>query len=121
MNAMYGIKYEQSLIGCFALGQDDAYHKIPWIYHVDEQEIAVLHILATHPMYQKQGLGKTLVSLAIDLAKQRGCNVLRLDTLATNLPARHLYEYMGFEYRGSLDLYADNTGLTEFCFYEKGF
>lgn len=111
MNAMYGLRNEQALIGSFALtlGQNDDYHQIPWIFDVDEEEVAVLHILATHPAYQKQGLGKKLVFLAIDLAKQKGCNVLRLDALATNLPARRLYEYMGFEYRGSLDLYTDNT------------
>lgn len=45
--------------------------------------------------------------------------MIRLDALESNMPARHLYEKMGFEYRGKQFLYAPNTGETYFYFYEK--
>lgn len=38
--------------------------------------------------------------------------------LASNTPARRMYERLGFEYRGKQNLYAENTGWTDFLFYE---
>lgn len=35
-----------------------------------------------------------------------------------NTPARRLYEKIGFEYRGKQNLFAENTGWTDFLYYE---
>ena len=43
---------------------------------------------------------------------------IRLDALASNTPAHKLYERLGFEYRGKQHLYAENTGWTDFYFFE---
>ena len=40
------------------------------------------------------------------------------DELATNTPAHKLYQRLGFEYRGKQNLYAENTGWTDFFFLE---
>ena len=42
----------------------------------------------------------------------------QLDELASNAPARHLYEERGFVCCGTKNLYAGNTGWTDFVFYE---
>ena len=38
--------------------------------------------------------------------------------LGTNLTAQKLYERVGFQYRGTLQLYYEDTGLTDFRLYE---
>jgi ribosomal protein S18 acetylase RimI-like enzyme len=42
------------------------------------------------------GLGRELVSAAIDRARERGCRRLELDTGADNAPAQALYRSLGF-------------------------
>ena len=42
------------------------------------------------------GLGRQLVSAAIDRARQRGCRRMELDTAADNAPAQGLYRSLGF-------------------------
>ena len=80
--------------------------------------MAVLHILAINPDYQKKGIGSEMVRKAINLAKEKGMQAIRLDALASNTPAHKMYERLGFEYRGKQHLYAENTGWTDFYFFE---
>ena len=56
----------------------------------------------------------------INMEKEAGVRkyAIRLDTLASNIPAQHMYEKLGFEYRGKQNLYAENTGWTDFLYYE---
>jgi GNAT superfamily N-acetyltransferase len=42
------------------------------------------------------GLGRALVSAAIDRARERGCRRMELDTGADNAPAQALYRSLGF-------------------------
>ena len=42
------------------------------------------------------GLGRELVSFAIDRARERGCPRMELDTGADNAPAQGLYRSLGF-------------------------
>ena len=37
---------------------------------------------------------------------------------ASNIPAHRMYERLGFEYSGRQHLYAENTGWTDFYFFE---
>jgi RimJ/RimL family protein N-acetyltransferase len=40
------------------------------------------------------------------------------DALASNTPAHKIYERLGFAYRGKQHLYAENTGWTDFYFFD---
>ena len=46
------------------------------------------------------GLGRALVSTAIDRARERGCRRLELDTAEENVPALGLYRSLGFRSGG---------------------
>lgn len=98
---------------------DEVYHQIEWKQKVSDEEVSVVHILAVTPDYQGYGLGDVMVSLAVALALRNHCKSIRLDSLASNTPAHHLYKKHGFEFRGKLNLMAQNTGWTDFYFYEK--
>ncbi len=56
--------------------------------------------------------------MAIRLAQSKGMQAIRLDALASNTPAHKIYERLGFEYRGKQHLYAENTGWTDFYFFD---
>ena len=101
------------------MGQEQAYECIPWAETLANDQVATIHLLAVCPPYQGRGLGSRMLEEAAVLAAQKGREVLRLDVLASNLPAQRLYEKAGFSYRGKQDMYAENTGRTDFLFYEK--
>lgn len=52
------------------------------------------------------------------MVRENGKKTIRLDVLASNVPARRMYERLGFEYRGKQNLFAANTGWTDFLYYE---
>ena len=118
--SMYLYKEQDTLVGAMALTmyQGEDYHAIEWSEQVPDDEVAVIHILAVSPDRQGTGIGSKMVRDAIELAKVKGMKAIRLDALATNAPAHKFYERLGFEYRGKQHLYAENTGWTDFFFFE---
>ena len=59
------------------------------------------------------------VEETLRLAKENGKKAIRLDALASPLPAHRLDESMGFSRRDRKHLYAENTGWTDFRFFER--
>ena len=118
--SMYLYKEQDTLVGAMALTmyQGEDYHAIEWSEQVPDDEVAVIHILAVSPDRQGTGIGSGMVREGIELAKAKGMKAIRLDALATNAPAHKLYGRLGFEYRGKQHLYAENTGWTDFYFFE---
>ena len=55
--------------------------------------------------FRGQGYSKKLMNSAIERAKQRGCNIMELNTEITNEVANNLYKGMGFELKGLMDDY----------------
>lgn len=97
---------------------NEGYEKGCWKVNSDYSRILILHLLAIGTGYQKRSLGKELVRFAIEKAKNEGMAALRLDVISGNLPANRLYESMGFEPRGTVTLYYEDTGYTDFDLYE---
>ena len=118
--SMYLYKEEDVIVGAMAvtLYQGEDYHAIEWSEQVPDDEVAVIHILAVHPDRQGSGIGSEMVREAIRLARDNGMKAVRLDALASNTPAHSMYKRLGFEYRGKQHLYAENTGWTDFYFFE---
>ena len=119
--SMYMLIEKNKIIAAMAmtLKQDEDYHQISWEIATKDDEVAVIHILGIHPHYQNKGVGSQFIEEALQLAKLHQKKAVRLDALESNLPARHLYEKLGFVYRGKQYLYAPNTKETYFYYYEK--
>ena len=98
--------------------QGEDYRDITWGNELRDDGVATLHILTVTPEYQGKGIPKSMMSDIISLARQNGKKAVRLDTLASNLPAQHMYTKLGFTYRGKQTLYAENIGWTDFLYYE---
>ena len=118
--SMYLYKENDVIIGAMAVTmcQGDDYHAIRWSQQVQDNEVAVIHILAVSPNAQGKGIGSEMIRKAIRLARTNGMKAIRLDALASNTPAHKIYKALGFEYRGQQHLYAENTGWTDFYFFE---
>ena len=117
--SMYLYKKNDVIIGAMAVTmyQGEDYHNIEWSQQVEDNEVAVIHILAVSPDCQGKGIGSEMIREAICLAQTNGMKAIRLDALASNTPAHKIYKALGFEYRGQQHLYAENTGWTDFYFF----
>lgn len=118
--SMYQYTINDIIAGVVAitLEQEEDYHEITWGIEAKDAEVAVIHILGVNPECQKQGVGTRLIAEALELARTQGKKAVRLDALASNTPAQHMYCKNGFIYRGKRNQYAENTGWTDFYFYE---
>ena len=118
--SMYLYKENDTIVGAMAVTmyQGEDYHVIEWAKHVEDNEASVIHILAVNPDYQGTGVGAEMIRVAINLSADSGMKSIRLDALASNTPAHKIYKRIGFEYRGKQHLYAENTGWTDFLFFE---
>lgn len=96
----------------------EGYEQAPWPTVAEGEEVLVIHALGTHPEVQRQGLATRMVHEAIRIARERHCKVIRLDVLSTNLSAHRLYSKIGFKEVSTLQLYYEDTGLTEYTLYE---
>lgn len=94
------------------------YHSTEWSVNAGDNEVSVVHILCVDPKLQKQGIARDTMGLVIEQSRSMGKKSVRLDALACNTPAHHLYESMGFVKKGHQEWYADNVGRTEFFLYE---
>ena len=117
---MYLFMDGQNIAGMTAITmyQGEDYHEVIWSQDLKDDEVASLHIFTVTPEYQRKGVSKRMMAEIISLAMKKRKKSIRLDTLASNIPAQHMYEKLGFEYRGKQNLYAENTGWTDFLYYE---
>ena len=117
---MYLYKANSIIVSAMAVTmyQGDDYHAIEWSKQVADDKVTVIHILAVSPDYQGSGIGSEMIREAIRIARDKGMEAIRLDALASNTPAHRIYKRLGFEFRGQQHLYAENTGWTDFFFFE---
>ena len=90
------------LFGCANLNhvQLEEYVKIPWEYQADGDEVFVIHMLCIHPDVAGQGKGRKFIAYAEELAREKGCRVVRIDTYEGNTPAANLYQSLGYRIAG---------------------
>ena len=69
-----------------------------------------LTLIAVHPIHQRKGLGKFLLSDLIKRSKSLRTNQIHLEVKETNEPAKALYKSMGFKTIASRsNFYEDGT------------
>lgn len=117
---LYICKESGAIVGALALPmcQGEDYHAINWKEALPDDQVATVHLLGVKPDRQGTGIASAMIREAIARAQSKGMKAVRLDTLASNLPAQRLYESLGFEFRGKQYLYAENTDWVDFFFYE---
>ena len=102
-NVMYLYTDGRDIAGAMAvtMEQGEDYHQIQWAISPKDNEVAVIHLLGTSPVWQKKGIGTQMIDEAILLARDHRKKSLRLDALASNLPAQHMYLKRAFKIEGN--------------------
>ena len=99
--------------------QGDEYSGITWKDNLPSDEVAAVHLLAVCPDHRGKSLGVKILEEAMEIALRNGKKALRLEVLKSNVPAQRMYDKAGFVFRGEQRLYAENTGMMDFLYYEK--
>lgn len=117
---MYFIREEGAVAAAVAVVpyQGVEYHDAAWDLEVKDDEVSVVHILCVAPEFQGRGLAGKLMRRVAELSRQSGKKAIRLDAMACNIPARHLYESLGFVCADRKRWHTDNAGWTDFLLYE---
>ncbi len=117
---MYCVENGQEIIAAVAVTpfQTEEYHGADWQVALEDDEVAVVHILAVNPRMQKRGFARSIMMEVIDSAKDKGFKAVRLDALDCNVPAHRLYESLGFQKRDVCNWHASNTGWIDFYLFE---
>ena len=64
--------------------------------------------LAVHPDFRRKGIAEALVTALVEALKERGSRCLTLEVRESNVPARNLYEKLGFRQIGLRKQYYRN-------------
>jgi len=67
-------------------------------------EFSIINV-ATHPDYRKKGIGRLLMSKIRKHAENKGCAVISLEVRESNVPARTLYDSLGYTVCGRIGNY----------------
>ena len=109
-----------AIIGSMVMNQNvaEGYSKVQWKIQAKNNEIIIIHALAISAKHQKKGMAKKMVKYCMEYCKENNIKAIRLDVLNQNVPAHHLYTKMGFAYIDKIQLFYEDTGLTDFVLYE---
>lgn len=119
-NAQYICVDNSRIVGAFILNDNPMgnYDGGDWSKPLKRGDYLVIHTLASDPDAYKRGIGKFMVRFCINTAKEQNYKALRLDVVPSNLPARKLYEGMGFRFAGEKDLERGLDDIPRFALYE---
>lgn len=94
------------------------YEKVPWRVDANDNELGIVHCVATRPAYHGQGFASKLFQEAISISRQDGLRALRLDTFIDNVRSHGLYKKIGLINHGSWPVYYDDLGTIELDMFE---
>ncbi len=122
-NVQYMCIEDGMVLGAFILNDNPqgAYECGDWHSDLKNGEYLVIHTLAVNPNLQNRGIGKFMVEYCIDYAKKHNFRAIRLDVVPENIPARQLYEKLGFTFAGEKDLKRYIEDIPTFALYELNF
>ena len=114
------VQENEGIIGAVLVNsqQGNGYDTGEWALKTDK--VAVIHLLAVSPKHQGKGIAWKLLTHARDSVHD-WAEVIRLDTLVNNTPAKRLYEGFGFHKAGDMEVEYESVGIKQFTLYEYVF
>ena len=108
------------IISCMIVNHEYnvAYKEIKWDDDESDSDVYIIHMLAVSPRLQGRGICGKMIDYVKDLARRHHKKALRLDILAGHAPAYKAYTKCGFVYRGSMEMYYEDTGNACYEIYE---
>lgn len=120
-DCLYVAKLDGVIVGSVILNHEpeNAYDGADWKSQSDDySRIYVIRTFVVNHEYHRLRIGQLLLQFAYDLARVEGMSSIRLDVYESNEPAIALYEKMGYEHVGTVDLGLSEYGLDYFKLYE---
>ncbi len=77
--------------------QPPEFGNIPWKYPHSAHEVLSIRLFMVRPSHFRQGIATAMMNYGADLARSKGCKVLRTECGSQNLPAVMLFKHLGFE------------------------
>lgn len=116
---MYILEEDGRIVSAAAVApQEEDYHETEWDVSAEDDEVLCLHIFCVDPELTRRGIARAVIGDVIELGRSLGKKTVRLDTLASNLPAQHMYASFGFSLKDRKHWYACNIGWDDFLLYE---
>lgn len=99
--------------------QPEGYETAEWRYPAEGEEVLVIHTLCVPPRLAGKGIGKKMLAYGAEHAKKTGCKVIRFDTYEGNTKAAGMYDYLGYEYVGTIDMLFEGSIPERLRLYER--
>ena len=117
---MYVLEEQGEICASMVLNKEQPieYQQINWHYLVEADKVMVIHTLCIPPQKAGKGYGNQMVRFSMQLAKEIGCKVIRIDTWAGNKPAVSLYQKIGFRFAGTAHILLHGLIPEEQVFFE---
>lgn len=96
----------------------EGYENANWLVEAKAGEFISIHALGVMPEFRGQSLARYLVRHAIQYARNHAYKAIRIDVLDRNDAGRKLYPSEGFQLADQIELYYEDTGLTDYYMFE---
>ena len=117
---LFVLRKNSQIAGSIILSHEpeEAYDQVEWSVDSDYQDIYVIRTLVVHPDFLRQGIALELMNFAQNQAINNHIHAIRLDVSVNNTPAIELYQKLGYQYRGTVDMGLGYDHLIWFDLYE---
>ena len=112
--------YEQKMVSSMIINNhvDEGYEGVKWGVSARPEEVTSIHLLGVSPEHMGKGIGRSMMTYAIDRARKAGQKAVRIDTIHMNDPAHKLYIDMGFKLVESKKLSYSDVLTYDFLIFE---
>ena len=119
-NELYVGEMDGQIVSCMVLNHEynEGYKSIRWSLEAEDSELFVIHALGVNPAFSGKGIAKQMVRQAIKTARKNNIKTIRLDVLDGNIPAEKAYTQIGFTYVGTIQMFYEDTGWTNYRLFE---
>lgn len=118
--SLYVLRINGIIAGSIILNHEPekAYEQVEWGITTDYVNVLVVRTLVVHPHFMRMGVASILMDFARKLGIEQNMKAIRLDVSIDNAPAITLYEKLGYQYVGTVDLGLGYPHLIWFRLYE---
>ncbi len=112
---MFAVKNEEAIVGIIVLSeeQDPEYEAIQWTDGTGK--FILVHRLAVHPKWQRQGIATQLLDFAEAYGRDNGFTSIRIDTYSQNPRTLNFFEKRGYE-RKEGEIFFPETDKPYYCY-----
>ena len=111
---------EGQIVSCMIVNHEynEGYRALKWSVNPPNSQLLVIHALGVDPRFSGRGIAREMARSVIALAKEQKIPTIRLDVLEGNIPAERAYRAVGFQYVGTVPMYYEDTGWTNYKAFE---